>query len=122
MLAGRKPPVRQARRVYVYQHCRESKLFVRHNSHRCQGCPSNKNAARVPISKKMCMNLLTNTIVRDLEAGADLVEFICMYNASWYHGKGGGEMDDEDARHRGDRAAVPAPVVPPTPLTPHEIE
>jgi hypothetical protein len=81
MLVGQNSLVQQARREYLCLHCGEKKQFMRLNSHRRQGCSRNKNAASVPIPEKMYPNLLTNSTARDLEAGADLVELIRLYNA-----------------------------------------
>jgi hypothetical protein len=81
MLAAQNPPVRQARKEYMCRHCGRKKQFIRLNSHCCQGCPRNKNAAGVPIPDKIYPNLLTDSTARDLEAGADLVELIRLYNA-----------------------------------------
>jgi hypothetical protein len=63
------------------RHCREKKQFMRLNSLRRQGCLRNKNAFGVSIPEKMYPNLLMDSTVRDLEARADLVEFIRLYNA-----------------------------------------
>jgi hypothetical protein len=111
MLVGQNPPVRQARREYMYRHCGEKKQFMRLNSHRRQGCPRNKNAIGVPILEKMYPNLLTNSTTRDLEAGVDLVELIRLYNASWYRDQGGDAMVEEGARQHGDVTAVPVPAL-----------
>jgi hypothetical protein len=124
MLAGQNLLVRQARRDYMCGHCGEKKQFMRLNSHHCQGCPRNKNATGVSILEQMYPNLLTDNTTRDLEAGADPMELIRLYNASWYRDEGGDAMVDEGARQRGDafgvpaptRALAPAPALAPTPV------
>jgi hypothetical protein len=101
------------------------------NSHRCQGCQRNKNAAGVPIPKKIYPNLLTDSIARDLEAGANPVELIQLYNAGWYRDEGGDAVVDEGARQHGDASAAPAPAplpalttapAPPRPRAPCEMQ
>ena len=64
------------------QHYREKRQFMHLNSHRHQGCPRNKNAARIPIPEKMYPNLLTDNRARDMEAGIDPMELIRLYNSN----------------------------------------
>lgn len=68
------------------------------NSHSRQGCPRNKNAANVSISEKIYPNLLTDSIVGDLEVGANPVEFIWLYYTSWYRNEGGNIMVNKGVR------------------------
>lgn len=68
------------------------------NSHPRQGCPRNKNAIVVSLLEKMYPSLLTDSTVKDLEAGTDPVELIQLHNASWYHDNGGNAMVDKGAR------------------------
>jgi hypothetical protein len=99
----------------MYRHCGEKKQFMHLISHGRQGCLRNKNAASVSIPEKIYPNLLTDSTARDLEVGADLVEFMRLYNASWYRDEGGDAMVDEGTRQRGDASAAPALAPTPTP-------
>lgn len=59
--------MQQAKKKYVCMHYGEAKQFMLLNSHRRQDYQVNTNAGMVSIWKKMYLNLLTDSTVRDLE-------------------------------------------------------
>jgi hypothetical protein len=109
MLAAQRPPVRQGRRKYACLHCCELKQFMRLNSHRRQGFRANRNAAGVHIRGKMYPNLLTDSMVKDLQAGANPVQLINEYNDAWIVVSDEERLGNNTAIEGGDEAPTPAP-------------
>jgi hypothetical protein len=70
----------------------------------------------VPIWEKMYPNLLMDNIVKDLEAGADLLKLIQVYNVGWLPEKVGDHMADDASRHGRYGGPLLALVAPPRPL------
>jgi hypothetical protein len=69
----------------------------------------NRNADGVPIWEKMYPNLLTDSTVKDLLVGADLVQLINEYNNYWIVVSDDERLGNDAVIEGGDEAPAPIP-------------